>query len=189
VPLFLVLPTVCNLSLSSTQVAFTEIPYDFIPTKATIEEDMVNIRFTKVGYSVFQKHALAPGEEVPHSLMTDTKDYKNRLENLKLMVETIGVPCIEDLFMKKFNMMYPDYTYGHGQKVKSVENMVTAYSIEPYNNLMREMVHYCMHGMWANNAWALEVESKVLGMLRLAYTEKYGFVEYKKNTKKGLYSA
>ena len=120
--------SVCNLSFSSNQVAFTEIPYDFIPTKARIEDDMVNIRFTKVGYSVFQKDVLAPGEEKPtvsHVLMSDTKDYRRRLENLKEMVETIGVPCIEDVFMTKFNQMYPDYTFGHGEKVKSVESMVS----------------------------------------------------------------
>jgi hypothetical protein len=151
---------------------------------------MVNIRFTKVGYSVFQKDVLAPGEEKPtvsRVLMSDTKDYRRRLENLKEMVETIGVPCIEDVFMTKFNQMYPDYTFGHGEKVKSVESMVRAYSTEPYDNLMREMVHYCMHGMWANNRWAVEVESKVMWMLRLNYTDKYGDVEYKRIPKKGLY--
>jgi hypothetical protein len=123
---------------------------------------------------------------VPTILGGGTLEFRERLFALKEMALMIAGPRIEEYFVNQFNRVYPNFTYNNGLKVKSLDNMKTAYCTEPYNNQMREMIYYCMNLMWAENGWATQIESKVMAFLRLCYTDKYGMCDTKETSQNGM---
>ena len=153
-----------------------------VPTKSNLTDEETTHHLGIVGYAVFQKDAVPVGQDkppVPTNLGGGTLEFRERLFALKEMALTIAAPRIEEYFVNQFNRVYPNFTYNNGLKVKSLDNMKTAYCTEPYNNQMREMIYYCMNLMWAENGWATIIESKVMAFLRLRYTDKYGICDTK----------
>jgi hypothetical protein len=140
------------------------------------------------GYAVFQKDAVPAGQDKPPvpTNLGGTQEFRVRLFALKEMAMMIAGPRIEEYFVTQFNRAYPNYTYNNGLKVKSLDDMKTAYCTQSYDNDMREMIYYCMNLMWAENGWATIIESKVMAFLKLCYTDKYGLCDSKETSNNGM---
>jgi hypothetical protein len=98
---------------------------------------------------------------VPTILGGGTLEFRERLFALKEMALMIAGPRIEEYFVNQFNRVYPNFTYNNGLKVKSLDNMKTAYCTEPYNNQMREMIYYWGKSVRSMNACDLLMVKEV----------------------------
>jgi hypothetical protein len=189
-----ILATFLNLFLIyvCTQICVTEIAYDFIPLKADLGQQELLRHMTVHSYSTFKKDAVVNGqtpEEMPKDIQMQMcpENYKERLYALRKFVLELGRAYIEEYFVSQFQKTYPDFTYGNGLTVQSSANMVRAYSNENCSNEMREMVYYCMNGMWEGNGWASRIENKIMNVLQLRYTSKFGTCKVQKEEQQGKY--
>ena len=101
------------------------------------------------------------------------QDYKNRLYNLRDMVVGLGKPRGNNVFGLRFNGRFTTYRYNE-KKIQSIEDFKDAIINEPYDNNMREMIHYVQNQMWGRgNTYALQIEAKIMQLLKLRYVDEY----------------
>ena len=160
-------------------MAVTEIPNDFFLDKRNYTDNEVEIRFSAVGWKIFvKKHE---GDEDPKPDENLLAAFKERLSNLRSMIIGFAAPRIESIFVKRFEMMYPDFTFGGGRKVTSIAAFIDAVINEPYDKRMRGIIHTTQNTLWGNNTWAVKLEGKTMQMTGLAYTGEYMTTKPKKN--------
>jgi hypothetical protein len=139
---------------------------------------------------IFKKDAVVSGqntEAMPTDIPMCPENYKERLYALRKFVLELGTGYIEDYFVRQFQKTYPNFTYGNGLTFQSSANMVRAYSNENCSNKMRETLYYCMNGMWEGNGWASMIKNKIMNVLQLCYTNKFGTCKVKKEEQDGMY--
>jgi hypothetical protein len=143
-------------------------------------------------FSIFQKDAVPCGQEkepVPNSIQMSAVTFRERLYALRKLVLELAQGHIEDYFVTQFKNSYPNYKTQAGLTVRSSADMLQAYSCEENgpSNKMREMVYYCMNGMWDGNAWAAVIESKIMTFLHLRYTTRLGSCSAKVTNPDGMF--
>jgi hypothetical protein len=143
-------------------------------------------------FSIFQKDAVPCGQEkepVPNSIQMSAVTFRERLYALRKLVLELAQGHIEDYFVTQFKNSYPNYKTQTGLTVRSSADMLQAYSCEENgpSNKMREMVYYCMNGMWDGNAWAAVIESKIMTFLHLRYTTRLGSCSAKVTNPDGMF--
>jgi hypothetical protein len=89
----------------------------------------------------------------------------------------------------QFKKSYPTYKTQAGLTVQSSADMLEGYSYEKNgpSNKMREMVYYCMNGMWDGNACVAVMESKIMSILQLRYATRLGSCSVKVTNPNGMY--
>jgi hypothetical protein len=155
------------------KLCWTDIAYDFIPLKANLKPEELEKRVHSHFFKVFEKDADSNGNgEDTEGIPLNTDSFKERLYSLRKLVLELAQVYIEEYFVTQFQKSYPNYTTHAGLTVKSSSDMLEAYSYEEKgpSNKMREMVYYCMNGMWEGNTWAAVMESKIMSVIQLRYS-------------------
>jgi hypothetical protein len=173
-----------------TKLCVTEIAYDFIPIKANLKPEELSRRIHTHCFSVFQKDAIVNGQDkepLPESIPLAAENFQERLYSLRKFVLELAHSYIEEYFVTQFQKSYPMYKTETGLTIHSSADMLAAYSNDSNGNKMREIVYYCMNGMWEGNGWASKMESRILHYLQLRYTNKYGSCDLRVKKPNGMY--
>lgn len=161
-------------TLFTFQLEWSDIPRDFIVDSDKWTNEQLDVRMLEYGHVVFTK-LKRDTNKVNKEAITEklSQDYKNRLYNLRDMVVGLGKPRGSNVFGLRFNGRFPTYLY-NGKKIQSVEDFKDAIINEPYDNNMREMIHYAQNQMWGRgNTYALQIEAKIMKLLKLRYVDEY----------------
>lgn len=171
------LATTQRLNKSNTftfQLEWSDIPRDFIVDSDKWSNEQLEVRMLEYGHVVFTK-LKRDTNKVNKEAITEklSQDYKNRLYNLRDMVVGLGKPRGSNVFGLRFNGRFTTYLY-NGKKIQSIEDFKDAIINEPYDNSMREMIHYVQNQMWGRgNTYALQIEAKIMQLLKLRYVDEY----------------
>jgi hypothetical protein len=144
---------------------------DFVVDTATIPYEKLYNRYMKVGWQIFCK---TRGGVVPGTGLT-MPEFGGRMQNLRIVLNKMVRPRIEAEFVKRFELHFPDFTYGGGKKVKNCGNFCTAISLATCDDELLEMVDTVMHVMWGpSNNWATAIEVRIMQLVGLEYDpERY----------------
>lgn len=156
------------------QLEWSDIPRDFIVDSDKWSNEQLEVRMLEYGHVVFTK-LKRDTNKVNKDAITEnlSRDYKNRLYNLRDMVVGLGKPRGSNVFALRFNARFPNYRY-NGKKIQSIEDFKDAIINEPYDNNMRVMIHYVQNQMWGRgNTYALQIEAKIMQLLKLRYVDEY----------------
>jgi hypothetical protein len=173
-----------------TKLCVTKIAYDFIPWKANLKPDELKRRMHSHCFSVFQKDAIVNGQDkepVPESIPLTAENFQARLYSLRKFVLELAHAYIEEYFVTQFQKSYPMYKTETGLTIHSSADMLAAYSNKNNGNRMKEMVYYCMNGMWEGNGWASKMESKIMHFLQLRYTNRFGSCDVRVKDPNGMF--
>ena len=151
----------------------TVIPLDFLPVEAKSKKEALEGRLAEC--RAFDKRH---GNNSAVSIGIDTTEkIQARLDNVKELVKMYGKPRIIRYFGCQFQQAFPDFRFGGvntGRKVQSLDDFCEALRSVPFDNAMRYMVWWALHGLWEkNNAWAIPLEEAVLKTLRWQYSGFY----------------
>jgi hypothetical protein len=120
------------------------------------------------GWRVFSKDADLPDDAPP----PEGFNPKERLQNMRTFMLGFGKPRMRALFVEYFNNFEPEYTWGGGRKVTSVEDLEEAYGYEPYDNNMRRRIDYVQNRMWGTSNQAMyALEKTVMEANKIKYSD------------------
>ena len=125
----------------------------------------------KVGWKVFCKMR---GDVLPGTGLS-MEQFGGRMKNLRIVLNKMVRPRIEAAFAERFQLHFPDFTYGGGKKVKNCGNFCTAITLATCDDELLEMVDTVMHVMWGpSNNWATAIEVRIMQLTGLEYDpERY----------------
>ena len=144
---------------------------DFVVDTAAIPYEALHNRYMKVGWKIFCKMR---GDVLPGTGLS-MEPFGGCMKNLRIVLSKMVRPRIEAEFAKRFQLHFPDFTYGGGKKVKNCGNFCTVISLATCDDELLEMVDTVMHVMWGpSNNWATAIEVRIMQLTGLEYDpDKY----------------
>ena len=100
-------------------------------------------------------------------------DFNERHGSLRQLCLDLATPRLRAVWITRFNVVYPNFTYGNGLKVTKFEDFIQAFITEPHDKKMRGMHHYCCNELWGkSNADCASIEGDIMDKAGLEYTDK-----------------
>ena len=146
---------------------FVEIPPNFFYPKGSPKGQDLTNRF--LIWNCLDRRTGA-GRETPQDL-TQAKFATMLISGRRLILKLAG-PMIKTFFEEKFSEAFPEVRYNN-RKISTIGDLFKYVQKGPWDNKMREIVHYSLHAMWGtSNAWALTAEQDILSILEMKYGPK-----------------
>lgn len=167
----------CLLLIQNYQIAETAIPRDFIKDKNKLSSVEVDERFGVAGRGLFNKEKPSPQDiannepaalpPVPEG-RTPKADFALRLKELRLFLMDLGLPRIKEIWLSRFRTCLG----ANYKKVVDLEDFLTIYRTEVYDNKRRADVNIVCNEMWGTGQCFVEIEQAVMERMKLKYTDK-----------------
>ena len=146
---------------------FVEIPPNFFYPKGSPKGQDLTNRF--LIWNCLDRRTGA-GRETPQDL-TQAK-FATMLISGRRLILKLAEPMIKKFFEEKFSEAFPEVRYNN-RKISTIGDLFKYVQKGPWDNKMREIVHYSLHAMWGtSNAWALTAEQDILSILEMKYGPK-----------------
>jgi hypothetical protein len=100
-------------------------------------------------------------------------DFLKRLNHLRKGTYDFGAQRIKEIFVENLSDMYPDLRV-NGRKIKSIRDFCSWIKQGPWDDAMRNIVHYAQDGMWeSDNKWAINLEKEYCNLLAISWLGSY----------------
>ena len=159
------------------EVAWTELPYDFLLDKSEYNNNELVVRFSYGGLEVFMKKI--PGETIDDRGKTTyvldrfpidpskelLKEFETRMRRLRRnMINVLHVE-ISRMWKSLMDQCVPEL------KCKSFDHFLVLLRTKPHDNEMRRIVHIVTHTMWSRESM-IRIERALMEKLKIRHLQK-----------------
>lgn len=162
------------ITLTEAQ-SFTEMPCDFIPTKANLnptkdEQNPIANRFQWLS-ALDKRTSKGPdGQSLRGSMISETSDQDvvKYIMNLRSAAIAWSVPRIEEILADGLEGQYGDQVRMDGRKIKNLSDLCEWIKRGPMTNFKRGVISFASDGLWGNkNQFAINMEVMWCNMMRI----------------------
>ena len=163
----------CNKKLAE-EVAWTELPYDFLIDKDKYKEDEMVDRYGCIGLKAFTKknEVEKANLELDKNLLAKRKverltggkyeQFSTRLRRFRKNIINYMVIEIHRWWGIQFKALVKDV------ECKSFDGFLVLFRTQTYNKRMRFLVFLCQNGMWTREIF-IWMEAAMMGALKITY--------------------